>query len=325
MRTTCLFLLFLLSLVSASSQIERRQYDPTTLTTQPEAYSLFGKPLYRPDLPPLIKAKLDSEYVIANAKYNSDPNNADNIIWLGRRAAYLGRYREAIDIFTKGIEKFPKDPRMYRHRGHRYITIREFDKANTDLRQAFALSRDKPDEVEPDGQPNKSNVPTTTLFSNILYHWGLAIYFKGDFNRAVTPFDATSSSFMSDDMRCAGIYWKYMSIIRSGSPGLDRDALKALEPVQKKMKILENFAYHRLLLLYKGELPLDSLSNLKNKSDLDVATYGYGLGNWYHYNGQIEKARAMFEKIVATKNWAAFGYIAAEADLKRLESKKSPK
>ena len=50
--------------------------------------------------------------------------DVDNIIWYGRRTAYLGDYREAIRIFSEGIEKHSKDARMYRHRGHRYISIR---------------------------------------------------------------------------------------------------------------------------------------------------------------------------------------------------------
>jgi hypothetical protein len=47
------------------------------------------------------------------------------------------------------------------------------------------------------------------------------------------------------------------------------------------------------------------------------ATTLYGVGNWYLFNGQDQKARAIFERIVAGKEWSAFGFIAAEADLHR--------
>ena len=45
------------------------------------------------------------------------------------------------------------------------------------------------------------------------------------------------------------------------------------------------------------------------------ATRGYGLGNWYYYNGEPGKAKQIFEKILKNGNRAAFGYIAAEVDL----------
>jgi hypothetical protein len=49
-------------------------------------------------------------------------------------------------------------------------------------------------------------------------------------------------------------------------------------------------------------------------STLDIATQGYGVGNWYFYNGQTEKAKEIFEKVIKGKYWAAFGYIAAETE-----------
>ena len=78
----------------------------------------------------------------ARAEYEANPDDADNIIWYGRRRAYTGDYRGAIEVFSEGIEKFPDDARMYRHRGHRYITIREFDRAIADLEKA-ALADEK--------------------------------------------------------------------------------------------------------------------------------------------------------------------------------------
>jgi tetratricopeptide (TPR) repeat protein len=59
-------------------------------------------------------------------------------IWLGRRLAYLGRYRDAIDALTKGIAKHPTEARLYRHRGHRHITIRKFALAIADGDRAKA-------------------------------------------------------------------------------------------------------------------------------------------------------------------------------------------
>ena len=67
-------------------------------------------------------------------------------------------------------------------------------------------------------------------------------------------------------------------------------------------------------------LATTSLLNLKNNlsCSLGNAAIGYAIGNWYFYSGEKEKAKTIFEDIVALDNWATFGYIAAEADLKRM-------
>jgi hypothetical protein len=50
---------------------------------------------------------------------------------------------------------------------------------------------------------------------------------------------------------------------------------------------------------------------------VQVATQGYGVANWYLYNGDEARAHEIFRRILQTANWAAFGYIAAEAELAR--------
>ena len=114
-------------------------------TPTPEATSLLGKPLFAPVPPPERKAALEKDLSAARAEYEKNPSSADAAIWVGRRTAYLGRYRDAIGVFSAAIEKHPSDPRLYRHRGHRYITIREFDRAIADLSKAASLVADRPD------------------------------------------------------------------------------------------------------------------------------------------------------------------------------------
>jgi hypothetical protein len=81
------------------------------------------------------------------------------------------------------------------------------------------------------------------------------------------------------------------------------------------MRILENDAYHQRLLMYKGELAPDALLATDSEDPVQIATYGYGVANWYLYNGETEKAHALFRRILEGPNWAAFGAIAAEAEL----------
>src|SRR5678816_2058388 len=135
---------------------------PQQPAEKPEAMSLLGKPLYRPPVPEANRAKMEAEAKAAFDLASREPS-AENIVWLGRRTAYLGKFQEAIDVFTGGT-------RLYRHRGHRFITVRNLLRAQEDLERAAELIKAQPDEVEPDGQPNARGIPTSTLHSNIWYH-----------------------------------------------------------------------------------------------------------------------------------------------------------
>jgi len=83
------------------------------------------------------------------------------------------------------------------------------------------------------------------------------------------------------------------------------------------MEVLENGAYHARLLMYKGLRSPESVLNLNTADDVQIATQGYGVGNWYLVNGDVRKAREMFERVLSGKAWTAFGYLAAEADVAR--------
>lgn len=261
------------------------------------------------------KARHEQNLAAARAAYEANPNDADAIIWLGRRTAYLGRYAEAIEIFSEGIDKHPRDARMYRHRGHRWITLRQFDHAIADLNRAASIVRGRPDEIEPDGLPNARNIPTSTLQSNIWYHLGLAHYLKGDFEKALNAYRECMAVSKNPDGVVSTSHWLYMTLRRLGRP---KEAEDVLGPISSDMDVIENTAYHRLLLMYAGEVSPDELAVGQDPNSVDGATILYGIGNWWLYNGQPEKARPIFLRVTGGKQWAAFGYIAAEAELARM-------
>lgn len=148
-----------------------------------EAMSLLGDTLRTLPIAPAVRARYEQQLAEAKRAYDHTPTNVDSIIWYARRLGYLGRLRESIAIYTRGAELHPDNPWLYRHRGHRYISVREFDNAIRDLERAEKLVDGKPDIVEPDGQPNAANQPIGTLHSNIRYHLALAYYLKGDYER----------------------------------------------------------------------------------------------------------------------------------------------
>lgn len=283
---------------------------------RPEATSLLGRPLVPAPLPPDARERLETNLAAAREQYKNSPNDPEAIIWVGRRLGYLGRYRDAIAAFTEGIQKHPADARMYRHRGHRYITVREFDRAVADLTKASELIAGRPDRIEPDGQPNARNIPTSTLNTNIFYHLGLAHYLRGEFTSALDAYRECIRFSKNPDMLVATTHWLYMTLRRLDRPG---EARQALEPISAEMEIIENTSYHRLLMLYKGATKPDALTSSLADGSLDAVTIGYGIANWHFYSGRRDQAFTAFREIVDKhqNQWPAFGYIAAEAEVAR--------
>ncbi len=299
-RTLIAFLLLaLLSPIAAQEQAKH------------EATSLLGQPLDPPQLSAEQRARLEGDLAQARADYEKNPGAADAIIWLGRRTAYLGHFREAIAIFSDGIRRHPGDARLYRHRGHRYLTVRQLDRAIADFEKAAALIAGQPDQVEPDGQPNAQNIPTSTLQSNIWYHLGLAHYLQGEFAKSAEAFSKCLQVARNDDNLVAASNWLYLALARQGRSA---EAQEVLAPIHKDLKVIENHAYHTLLRMHQGEIaPQAVLASAQD--DLDRATLGYGVGAWHLLRGDRAQAEKIFRNIVNGPLWPAFGHLAAEADL----------
>lgn len=263
-----------------------------------------------------MEARLDE----ARRRHEANPKDPETIIWMGRRLGYLGRFREAIDLYGEGIKKFSSDARFYRHRGHRYITVRKFDLAIADLRTGAKLIKAKPDEVEPDGQPNSRNIPTGTLQFNIWYHLGLAYYLTGQNKQALAAYRECLKVSKNPDALSATTHWLYMTLRRLNR---NPDAARVLEPISEGMDIIENTGYYRLLLMYKGLIPPGNLLEeaLKQESSAGSHSVLYGIGNWHLYNDRRDEAFKIFRRMLSGDQWTSFGYIAAEADMKRLSDK----
>jgi len=280
-------------------------------TPQPQVISLLGRPLAPLALQPEDEARMESQLAEAVASWDKDRANADALIWVGRRTAYLGRYREAIAIFTDGIARHPGDPRMYRHRGHRYLTVREIDRAIADLETAAELMAGRPDEVEPDGLPNARNVPTGTLHSNVWYHLALGYYLKGDFDRAADTWTRARDSVDNADNLVAASHWLYLSLRRAGRHD---EAAAVLRPITADLDVIENAEYHELLLMYQGQRSPEALLAAAGEDSGGSATR-YGVSAWYLVSGRRDEAESLWNGILAGSDWPSFGHLAAEAEV----------
>ena len=330
--TSLIFLLAVITACSTSTE-EYKEEQPVALEDSVAAYekrveaiSLLGDTLYTMDIPRERKLKYDSALQVARQNYQQNPDNLDNIIWLGRRLAYLGRYQEAIDVYTRGLEIHPDSPELLRHRGHRYISTRQFDEAIEDLERSAVLIQSQPLQEEPNGIPiplPEDNRPTTLQF-NIFYHLGLSYYLKGDYGKAAQAYEQCLAFSETDDEIAATADWLYMSYRRLGE---DEVAEETLGMIKEEMDIRENEGYFERLLMYKGMVEPNQLLQVDESvpmadRDLTMATEGYGVGNFYIVNGKKADGVKIMEDIVEGRHWAAFGYIAAEADLARMKNEK---
>lgn len=309
------------SWLSTGCRSSASQSDADEDLLEAQAISFLGEPLVPPPLPLKTEREYRKNLLVAELRYRRATDQLESIVWLGRRQAYLGLYREAIETYTRGLERYPKSARLLRHRGHRFITTRNLDRAIADFKLAATLIEGNTDATEEDGLPNARNQPLSTLHFNIWYHLGLAYYLDGNFDAAVQAYERCLAVCKNPDTVCAASHWLYMSLRRLGR---ESDGLRLLAEIEPEMDIIENSAYHRLLLLYKGTITTDeALDEARKGSGSQLATMGYGIARHFLDRETSDRARGeqLLDEILALPGWAAFGYIAAEADVARSAKK----
>tara|TARA_B100001769_G_scaffold118646_1_gene92526 strand:- start:253 stop:1161 length:909 start_codon:yes stop_codon:yes gene_type:complete len=296
------FILSISIIISCDSY--QNSKDQLSLNKTIEAVTLLGDTLTSPELK---EGKSFDQFKSAQLNYFDNQDDPESLIWYGRRIAYLGYFKEAIKIFTLGIETYPKDARFYRHRGHRYISTRQYDKAINDFEKAVILIDQTIDQIEPDGLPNSKNIPLSTLHGNIWYHLGLAYYLKNDMNNALKAFTNRSVTHKYDDNIVSGGHWLYMINRRLNKI---EESKAVIDQVNQEMDIIENMSYHQSCLFYKG---------LLEESELVIDEVAlYSLANWYIYEkNDTLKAKEYYQELFKG-NPFSFAYIAGEADWVRL-------
>jgi tetratricopeptide (TPR) repeat protein len=259
------------------------------------ATAAFGQSVqYRSPAGVEYRSQADTGPILrARQALEADPKNVDKVIALGVAQAGARQFREAIVAFTEGLMVSPGNPMLYRWRGHRYLSVREFDKAQRDLE--VGLTAD----------------PTNY---GILYHLGIVRFVRGDFAGAAQLF-ARAQPRAPDAGELAGSTdWLWMSLMRAGKKA------EAAAMLAKRPDSLEvNNAYRQRLKLYRGEITPEQVFTPADTADVQVATLSYGLGNWYLVNGDTAKAKSYFDRSVKSGGWPGFGFIMSEVELRRLK------
>jgi tetratricopeptide (TPR) repeat protein len=229
----------------------------------------------------------------AQAALSADPRNVERFIQLGVAQSGARQFREAIETFTRAMAIAPNDAMLYRWRGHRYLSVREFDKARADLTKGLALD--------------------STIYG-ILYHLGIVRFVRGDFAGAAQMFTRAQPRAPDAGELAGSTDWLWMSLMRAGRKA-DAQAMLARRPDSLPV----DNAYARRLKLYRGEIGPEAVITPADTADVQAATLAYGLGNWYLVRGDTAKAKGYFERSVKSGGWPAFGFIVSEVELKRLK------
>lgn len=228
----------------------------------------------------------------ARQALDADPGNVDLVIALGVAQSGVRQYREAIETFTRGMAIAPANPLLYRWRGHRYLSVRELDRARSDLEHGLSLD--------------------STLYG-ALYHLGIVHYLRGEFDAAAKLFERGQAHAPDPGELAGSTDWRWMSLMRAGHAAEAKAMLDAHPD-----SLATTVAYAQRLKLYRGEIEPEALIGPADTADVQLATLAYGLGDWYLLRGDTAKARASFERSVRSGGWPAFGFMAAEADLRRM-------
>lgn len=279
------------------------------MTQQPEAISLLGKPLLAADAQQgQDVARLEQLLAEAQADAAAHPDDVQKHMMHGIRLDALHRYRDAIDVYTQGIEKWPDEAMLYKHRGHRYLNLRRFDEAFADLSRANEMR------------------PGTF---DMLYHLGLIHYMRGDFEQALTTFQQCHA-VTSDDgdipptsalrlvapaaiLRIGNVDWLYMTLSRLGRL---EEAAAMLDEIDPDLPAGGNMIFYLTRVrFYKGLLT--EAETVARFQELGSNSYSmmYGLGNWHLVRGNREQAEHYFREALKASSWPSFAYIAAEVEL----------
>lgn len=258
---------------------------PTVAGAQTVQYTSPAGVIYRslPDTGPVARAKAASD---------ADPRNIDKLIALGVAQSGARDFREAIETFSRGLRIEPNNAVLLRWRGHRYLSTRQFDKALADLTRGAKLD--------------------STIYG-IWYHLGVVQFVRGDFAAAAQSFTRAQPKAPDAGELAGSTDWLWMSLSRAGRRG-EAQAMLDRHPDS----LATTVAYAQRLRLYRGEIKPDDVLSPADTADVQVATLAFGLGNWYLIQGDSARAKTWFERSIRSGGWPGFGFIASEAELRRL-------
>ena len=310
--------LALLCAAAACTQEPPREPDPgpgDDDTAQPaaesrsiEGTSFAGTPLYRNAVDDERLAELEALMQPLEAKGTL---TEDEYIELGRLYIGANRFRDAVDLYTRGLGAHPDSFKLRRHRGHRYINLRELDNAIVDLEEAVELIGSEHGDVF---EYNQSGEATATYEHWTWYHIGLYHYLNENWTEAAAAYQKCVDTATSNPVLVGATDWLYNALRKGGAHD---DAEAAIAAIPADLETNREHPYFKRVMVYKGELnPVDVIDIDKPAAEwngFDI-TAGYGVANWYAFNGDAETSRTIHEKILKTPYWNSWAYVVTDRE-----------
>jgi Flp pilus assembly protein TadD len=286
--------------VTVPSSVTHAQNAPAASGTQLEVTNALGRKFYStPDTKGTIAA--------AQQALAADPKNVDLMMKLEAAQVGVWQDREAIATCTRVIAIAPTNAAAYVERGHREVSLRQFDRAIQDSTHAATLDPKNPE---------------------LWYNLGLAHYFRFEFAPAAAAFRHAVEYAVDDDNRIGSTNWLYVSLRRANQPAEAAKALAAIGPEMKAKGSHYQF-YLNMVRFYQGtmteadlKLPEEPPANPDDELSFDTMTYQ--LGNWHLYNGHPAEAQKYFERVAKGKVWVTWGFIGSEMELVRARGAEKP-
>jgi tetratricopeptide (TPR) repeat protein len=285
----------------------RTESEKTESVPEPETTSFSGQPLFARVPDSLAAAKSDS--LIAAIRSKTDLTEEDYIS-IGRSLSGIGQFRKAADTYTEGLAKFPDSYKLLRHRGHRYINLRQLEPAIADLTKAAQLMPQEPVfETDATGKPGAS------YQHQVWYHIGVYHFLKRDYQKGVEAFEKSLATAYSGGDKAGASDWLYNCAMRAGNKAR---AAEVAKPFTADFDIEnKDYPYYRRLLLFNNVIKPAELvdeTTAVDKMSLTELTKLYGLANYYLYQGDSAHARTLYNKVLESSEWAGFAYASAELD-----------
>ena len=267
-----------------------------------EGITLLGSPM-------MAQADASGRIAKADEELKQAPLNPELLLAAGRARDGSLRFSESVQLYSKAIAVAPGDPRFYRMRGHRYISLRKFPEAIADLEKVRALA---PSSFEG------------------AYYLGLAYYLNGAHNDAANEFarcvnmagkpDDHARTLPKGMPSCATLHqnleflvgladWHWRALSRANRAAEARDVLKA---VPAGATIRDSVSSYRALLFHQGTMKeAEVLEGLTEGSYANAAS---ALALSHMLAKRTAPACGLWKK-AAAQPWQNFGAIAAEVEL----------
>ncbi len=274
-----------------------------------EGTAFSGMPLYRN---PVAAERLEELEALMAPLESRENLSEDQYIELGALYIAANRFRDAIELYTRGIEAHPDSFKLRRHRGHRYINVRELENAIADLREAVDLiGTEHSDALE----FNAEGAATGTYEFWTWYHIGLYHYLHGDWAEAAAAYRNCVATATVNQSLVGASDWLYMALRRNGEHEAAEAVIAAI-PVD--LDTNQEHPYFKRMLMYKGELTAEDLVDIEKPAGewtgFDV-TAGYGIANYLALEGDAASADMILRKIVQTPYWNSWAFVVSDREL----------